>query len=254
MRIPGLLTLCGLLLSCKGCEVRKEPKLADGCRHVYVDLGTNVGHQIRKVYEPELYHGNPTEEIFRAHFGQYRDGVCSFGFEANPVHKQRLQRLEQYFLHWGKRVQLFTATAVSVQETNVTFYEDPAADAHNQWGASLSTETLADKEHLVPVTVPAVDIGCWMHSEVLGRQIPPGALQPSIVMKSDIEGHDMVVLSHLLATGVLCHVSEVYGEHISEEWVASTRDILQLANCTTLLTPLDDESGDDTLPLPSEHP
>ena len=33
------------------CPEPAEPhkKLADGCRHVYVDMGTNIGHQIRKV-------------------------------------------------------------------------------------------------------------------------------------------------------------------------------------------------------------
>ena len=30
-------------------------RLSRRCWHVYVDMGTNVGHQIRKVFEPQLY-------------------------------------------------------------------------------------------------------------------------------------------------------------------------------------------------------
>lgn len=38
--------------------------LAAMCSMVYIDMGTNIGHQIRKLYEPELYPGNPTEALF----------------------------------------------------------------------------------------------------------------------------------------------------------------------------------------------
>jgi hypothetical protein len=158
--------------------------------------------------------------------------------------------LEKSFQTWGKRVYIFTSTAVSTTCSNVTFYEDPGAKAHNQWGASLSTGTLADKNNLISVTVPAIDMAQWLHDEVLDRAIPPGTLAPSIVMKSDIEGHDMIVLSHLLTRGVLCQVSMVYGEHMTPAWIAATTNILQLANCSTELKSLDDESGDDSLPLP----
>ncbi len=225
-------------------------KLANGCRHVYVDMGTNIGHQIRKVYQPDLYPDNPTEAIFANHFGEHRDSVCAFGFEANPVHENRLKLLEKSFQTWGKRVYIFTSTVVSTTCSNVTFYEDPGAKAHNQWGASLTTATIADKKHLTSVTVPAIDMAQWLFDEVLDRTIPPGTLSPSIVMKSDIEGHDMTVLSHLLARGILCHISLVYGEHMTSEWIAATTNILQLANCSTELKSLDDESGDDSLPLP----
>jgi hypothetical protein len=226
------------------------PRLADGCRHVYVDMGTNIGHQVRKLFQPELYAGNPTESIFRRHFGKHRDSVCAFGFEANPAHQHRLEQLEKSMRGLGKRVHVFTSTAVSVICANVTFYQDPGASTNNEWGASLSTATLSDKTNIVSVTVPAIDMAVWMSNEVVQRYVPPGAMTPAIVMKSDIENHDMVVLSHLMAEGVLCKVSHVYGEHMTNEWIASAKSILKLANCTTDIQYLDDESGDDSLPLP----
>ena len=251
-RVFSLLVATITLVTSSGhCKLEHlQHRLADGCRHVYVDMGTNIGHQIRKVYQPELYPKNPTEELFLKYFGKDRGNVCAFGFEANPVHEPRLKLLEKSMQLWGKRVHIFTSTAVSVQCTNVTFYEDPGAALHNQWGASLTTGTIADKNSLVSVTVPSIDIAVWMKNAVLSRYIPPGALNPSIVMKSDIENHDMVVLSHLLSSGVLCDVSLVYGEHMTEVWLKSMNDILHLANCSTVLRYLDDESGDNSLPLP----
>jgi hypothetical protein len=230
--------------------------LADGCRNVYVDMGTNIGHQIRKLYEPALYPGNPTEPIFAKYFGEawQRDGVCAFGFEANPVHEVTLQRLERAYHAWGRRVQLFTSTAVSNTYANVTFYEDPGAEVHHQWGASLSTATLSDKEHLRAVTVPSIDMACWMKQHVLARYVPPGGtLPPAVVMKSDIENHDMTVLSHLLSAGVLCDVSFVYGEHMEQHWLDAVKDILGRSNCTTDFVYLDDEGGADNLPLPGNY-
>ena len=65
------------------------------------------------------------------------------------------------------------------------------------------------------VTVDAVDMACFIQREVLGRHIPDpagdiwhvpsgepsAALPPAIVMKTDIEGSDMKVLSHLMLRG-----------------------------------------------------
>ena len=247
-----------IIMACPGhtfshCAVTpSHSHLADGCRHVYVDMGTNIGHQIRKVYQPELYPGNPTEPIFHRFFGDHRDSVCSFGFEANPIHEIRLKLLEKSLQAFGKRVHIFSPLAVSTVCANVTFYEDPGAKSHNEWGASLTTTTLTDKTNLVTVAVQAIDIANWMQREVLHRFIPPGVSAPSIVMKSDIEGHDMTVLSHLLTQGVLCDVSMVYGEHLTPDWIASATSILKLANCSTELFYLDDEGGDDSLALPVE--
>ena len=39
------------------------------CRHVYLDLGTNIGMQIRKLYQPELYPQSPMLPFFDRYFG-----------------------------------------------------------------------------------------------------------------------------------------------------------------------------------------
>jgi len=39
------------------------------CQHFYVDMGTNMGVQIRKLYEPAKYPGAKVLPIFDKHFG-----------------------------------------------------------------------------------------------------------------------------------------------------------------------------------------
>ena len=59
--------------------------IADGCRWVYLDVGSNIGVQVRKLYEPHLYE-NP-KAPFDRYFGkqrvslQFRKHMCVFGFE-----------------------------------------------------------------------------------------------------------------------------------------------------------------------------
>lgn len=35
--------------------LRSERPDLNGCRHVYIDVGSNMGVQIRKLFEPERY-------------------------------------------------------------------------------------------------------------------------------------------------------------------------------------------------------
>lgn len=236
------------------CEQWSGPRLGDGCDHVYLDMGTNVGLQIRKLYEPDLYPNNPTENIFLKYFGRFRSGVCAFGFEANPIHTDRLHKLQRAYRELGLRVYIFTETAVSTRNGNTTFFRDPGASKHNEWGAGLTLNTLASTSKLsnISVTVAMIDIVCFLRNHVILRSRPRSDVHSSIVIKSDIEGHDVSVLSHLVASGMWCHVSAIYGEHVSTEWVRAVALALQhVPTCSTKYYALDDETGNDSLPLPS---
>lgn len=67
----------------------------DGCYHVYLDVGSNIGVQVRKLFQPELYPDATISTLFDANFGEDRvrrkDFVCSVGFEPNPHHTKILQ-------------------------------------------------------------------------------------------------------------------------------------------------------------------
>ena len=93
-----------------------------------------------------------------------------------------------------------------------------------------------------------------MKKNIIGRKIPPGddRFPPALVMKSDIEGFDETIMKQLLKDNVLCHVSYVYGEHISPQFVNATVDKLREKRCTTVIELLDDEfAPTDKMMLPT---
>eukprot|EP00798_Chlamydomonas_sp_ICE-L_P027142 gene27142-2375_t len=208
------------LLSLSLSEASLEPqhqrqrahKMADGCRHVYIDMGTNVGHQIRKVYQPEIY------------------------------------------------TQMFTGVAVGIKEGNITFMKD------HQHASDVSARVIPEDSTGFEerVTLPSIDMAAFFRQEIIGRFIPESnqTLPPAIVMKSDIEHQDMKVQSHMLVHGVWCHITAIYGEHMTPEWMNSMRMIAEASeNCPTVLLDLDDETDGHCLPLPGtnysdpdEHP
>jgi hypothetical protein len=104
--------------------------LLDGCRYVYFDVGSNIGVQVRKLFEPERYPNALILQHFNRNFGSpdYRrskdSGVCAFGFEANPSHAERLKKLEKCYQKMGWRVHFFAPGAVGTENGNVTFYSD----------------------------------------------------------------------------------------------------------------------------------
>ena len=69
-------------------------KLADGCRHVFLDVGSNIGMHVRFLFEPHLY---PKAHVARAFFQEKfgpeasRDNrdYCVFSFEPNPGARPR---------------------------------------------------------------------------------------------------------------------------------------------------------------------
>ena len=231
-------------------EVR-IPKKWRPCRLFYIDMGTNIGLQIRKLYEPCYFSGNPVEQIFKQLFHQHRGEVCTFGFEANPVHTVVLKNLQNSFRKIGFRVKIYTETPVSTSVLNTSFYLDPGANSHHQWGASLTTEHLADRDHLNSVNLTSIDIASWMNETIFSR-FSIDEEPPMIIMKSDIEGFDERVLTHLHNQGFLCMIRFIYGEHMSENWLRAVRSSLKQNNCFTEIQYLDDEEGYEYFPLPHE--
>lgn len=235
-------------------------KLADGCARVYVDMGSNCGTQIRKLYEPALFptagpEANPSEEIFARAFGTSRADVCTFGFEASPRHALRLHALQRGYAKVGVHVRFYTHTAVKTSDNNVTFFLSGNPDPDNIDGAASTNPSTGNKA----VTVSGLDIATWMLREIVDRQLPDNSSgdvpTPAILMKSDIENNDMAVLSRMLELGALCHVDEVYGEHMDNMWLEGVRAELRKQGCPTVITPADDETGQGgsaylKLPLP----
>ena len=53
----------------KNIIYKQDPNLLDGCQHVYLDMGTNTGIQIRKLYQPHLFPNASIIKVFDKYFG-----------------------------------------------------------------------------------------------------------------------------------------------------------------------------------------
>ena len=127
------------------------PNFLDGCYHVYLDVGSNVGIQVRKLYEPEKYPNAQIHDLFNSNFGSIEDRrlstsnlsgiknfktVCAVGFEPNSKHTERLKSIEESYNKCGWFAHFFTESAVSNREGFGHFYTDEAQRAL-EWGGGI---------------------------------------------------------------------------------------------------------------------
>jgi len=75
-------------------EEKKEEASAnplDGCTQVFIEIGSNndVGMQIRKLFEPQLFQGDPALPIYQRYFGppetRQPDHICAVGFYSKEI-------------------------------------------------------------------------------------------------------------------------------------------------------------------------
>ena len=195
------------------------------CQHVFLDLGANIGVNIRKLYEPDKYPGAPALRLFNETFGPSRCRVCSIALEPNPMHATRLAELAQRYQQAGVGV-LVIGAAVSSDTDGVTQLRD-----HNRtdrWivkhgGTRLQISAQVDEagnatassREITHVRVPKVDLALLLHAvdrQLVRRHGPrqrdaaAGPLLGRVGIKMDIEGTEARVLPHLLAKDAMCLV------------------------------------------------
>ena len=86
-----------------------------GCTAAYIDVGTNIGVQLRKLFEPYKYRGALAVHVFREVFGVVgnRCRVCAIGVEPNPRHGARLNDLESKLQAAGAPVLVLRGAAAT---------------------------------------------------------------------------------------------------------------------------------------------
>ena len=231
------------------------------CHHLYMDLGSNIGIQIRKLYQPEYYKRAPILRHYWKVFGSQRNSVCAIGFEANAAHTNRLNMVEKAYKDAGYRCTIFTETAVSNVDGNITFHTDgEALPMMHQWGASLEFSPVIHT-HGTNVTVQAIDFNKFFlkifHFWTLSNNYSPK--KSKIMVKVDVEGSEHELLPHLLAGGSLCKMNLIISEwhnvpHKGKSIEPHLRAVIsRLRDCHIDMINLDDESygqGNDTAPFP----
>ena len=125
----------------------KYLNMLDGCYHVYLDVGSNLGVQVRKLMEPSKYpEANNTLRLFNFLFGdetvrtQPMEGddsyMCVVGFEPNSHLTQYLREVESSYHKCGWRVKFLTETGVSDHYGRTQFYSDGELNKY-EWGGGI---------------------------------------------------------------------------------------------------------------------
>lgn len=210
------------------------PALADGCRHVYLDLGSNVGVQFRKLFSPDAFPEALIGPKFLQYFGPgKREDVCAWGWEPNMHHTVALTTLQDAYRARGRRITIFTETAAGTFDGAGVFVSDNQYQ-NLEWGGSVVALSPGD-EAPPDRAVHVMDVAKWIDSNIVRRRVPTGInasngeppLAPVVIAKIDIEGSDEGVLAELFRRGVLCHIAYIYVEdqHVRQ----AVSDFLNLA-------------------------
>eukprot|EP01062_Namystynia_karyoxenos_P081006 TRINITY_DN882_c0_g1_i3.p1 TRINITY_DN882_c0_g1~~TRINITY_DN882_c0_g1_i3.p1 ORF type:complete len:461 (+),score=118.16 TRINITY_DN882_c0_g1_i3:115-1497(+) len=191
-----------------------DERWADGCQHVYLDVGSNSGVQIRKLYEPEMYPLSAVFPIFARYFGKDRGAwkdVCTFGFEPNPARAARLKRIEALYRGRGHRVKIFTHTAVGIKDGSSVYYQN--SDRGPQLGGALWRRSTGGGSHIIRI----VDLSRWLLRHVAARRLPESASKklswPFVVAKIDIEGYEWLLIPEMLRTRAICSIQSLFVEY-----------------------------------------
>jgi len=220
------------------------------CQKYYIDMGSNIGVQIRKLFEPIYYPNAPVLNLFSEYFGTQNMNsssakTCAIGFEMNPVHTDRLKTLESIYNKCGFSTKIYTETAVSTTSKEMTQFWSDNDFYNHEWGASAMHKWPDQKGNTMQVN--SIDISDFMLKHV----IPYAS---TIVGKMDIEGQEVKILPDLLASGAMCHIDlifiELHDRMISDSntleniklFMNSLEYTLKNSNCKTKISYLDDET------------
>ena len=228
------ITLCAVslvLLSINSISISIETKsestdnnFLDGCYHVYLDMGSHNGVQIRKLFEPEKYPLAKVNPIFNEYFGpieerrrEYSDGrnvVCAVGFEPNFRHSKHLKVIERKYVDCGWRVKFLTETAVSDRSGTDRFYTDGMKYDEVSAGIlppdifTLHTEELNNRNSSKYITL--IRLSEFLINVVGKRKLPLLSSKyhsPRVLIKMDIEGSEADVIPDLIFTGALQYIN-----------------------------------------------
>ena len=228
-----LLQLLLLLVSRAASANAASP--LDGCHHVFLDVGANIGIHSRFLFEPTAFPDASFRKIFDTYFGADRDPstTCALSFEPNPTHRVHHTRQKKLYARHGWRYEPI-ASAVGARAGNLTFYSNIRRETQylskgNGLRKALGVGFgLADREGAGAgeysqataqsgIVRPVVDLAAFLLEAVAGRALPranaSSTRPPAVVVKLDVEGVEFAVAPRLLETRALCAVN-----FISIEW------------------------------------
>eukprot|EP01083_Nonionella_stella_P037211 101446_1 len=171
------------------------------CEDLYIDLGSNIGVQTRKLFEPQHYPNATVLRFFDLLYGNVsvrRTGVCSFGFEPNPRHHYRLNNIEKCYNSQGWKTKFYHNAVFVRDNENIIFYSDEDTE-HEEWGAGISMNwDNQSRSENSKYNVRTIDIARFI------KDIVTKYNAKHVFVKMDIEGAEWPVIPHLFHNGILC--------------------------------------------------
>eukprot|EP00928_Gymnodinium_smaydae_P093155 TRINITY_DN7717_c0_g6_i1.p1 TRINITY_DN7717_c0_g6~~TRINITY_DN7717_c0_g6_i1.p1 ORF type:complete len:335 (-),score=40.54 TRINITY_DN7717_c0_g6_i1:131-1135(-) len=180
----------------------QDSKIFDGCKHIFLDVGSNRGTHIRKLFEASKYSNAAYLSQFDTAFGaaeqrakpSSESQICAFGFEANPRWAPVLDDVEKAYSKMGWRAMWFAPVAVSDASGNDTLYTNDHGD-NSDWGFSeVKTNDVA-----TPVKDSKLDFGDFVTE--MQKHIQPGGYK---LVKMDVEGAEFDIMTELMDHKLLC--------------------------------------------------
>merc|ERR1711892_430362 len=243
----------------RGDEKMKEGEdnPLDGCLHVFIDLGSNRGLQIRKLYEPHTFPLAPIQPLYERFFGNPEDRnlkeICSVSFEPNSKHASHLRALSEAYATCGIKVLVYQA-GVGHKDMVTKFAPFNALLGH-EVGHDGSARLIHEDESVKDFTethfhedVELVRFAKFITDVVAKRKLPVSAqvVKPRVVIKADIEGAELKIIPDMLVTGALGHVDNLHMEWHGEASYRQGREprmISKLAPAITALAELTQSEG-----------
>jgi len=187
-----------------------HPDWLRSCTAIYLDVGSNIGVQVRKLFEPAKYPDAAILPTFTRLFGEpegrrgLASGLCALGLEPNPEHLPRLRQLERAYSARGWRIHFYPFAALDADGT-MPFYVNADPTKEN-WNAHLEPGAAQqEKSEKQFAEVRTVDLVSFI------RSLPVGTVR---LMKMDIEGAEWATLARMVQKGVCC--SDVIPEMVIE--------------------------------------
>lgn len=183
-----------------------HPPWLDNCKKIFIDLGCNIGVNVRKLYEPKKYLGAKLLPYFQRHFGEpgwrrtpaNKSGLCALGFEPNHDHRDRLKAIEAAYMENGWHVHFYPYAAWS-SEGHMAFNKSSLrktgmGDLTKQ-GAHLSMNQKSG------VVVKKADMVRTVNLADFLDTLPEKTVR---LMLMDIEGAEYDTLAQLMMDKMLC--------------------------------------------------
>lgn len=188
------------------------------CEAVYLDVGSNIGVQIRKLFEPQKYPGAPVHSLFTETFALTdRCRVCAIGVEPNPRHRKRLSQLQARLTAAGAGVLVFEAAAGNADGVLTLQYGARKSSFEDAGASTLGIGRYSGHDEVVVRMLRLSRLVRLVRAQLdltaRRASTPPGQRAGKILMKLDVEGSEWTVLTDLMDSGALCAVDSVFVEY-----------------------------------------